>query len=88
MDKEMESRLPGAMRGRVMYIIPFSMGPIGGPLSKIGIQLTDFNYVILSMGIMTRVSPKVWDALGEGTEYYYGFCYIYMKRRDIFYLSG
>jgi phosphoenolpyruvate carboxykinase (GTP) len=66
MDKEMESRIPGAMNGRVMYVIPFSMGPIGGPMSKIGIQLTDFNYVILSMSIMTRVSPKVWDALGDG----------------------
>jgi phosphoenolpyruvate carboxykinase (GTP) len=66
MDKEMQTRLPGAMKGRVMYVIPYSMGPIGGPLSKIGIQLTDFNYVILSMGIMTRVSSAIWKALGEG----------------------
>jgi phosphoenolpyruvate carboxykinase (GTP) len=63
MDNEMDARLPGSMTGRVMYIIPFSMGPVGGPLSKIGIQLTDFNYVILSMRIMTRVTPKVFDVL-------------------------
>lgn len=66
MEKEMMTRLPGAMKGRVMYIIPFSMGPVGGPLSKIGIQLTDFNYVILSMRIMTRVTPDIWKVLGDG----------------------
>ncbi len=49
-----------------MYILPFSMGPVGSPLAKIGVQLTDCNYVVLSMGIMTRVSKKVWDVLGEG----------------------
>ena len=49
-----------------MYVIPFSMGPIGSPLSKIGVQLTDFNYVVLSMQVMTRVSSVVWDHLGDG----------------------
>lgn len=63
MDKELMTRLPGSMRGRVMYVIPFSMGPVGGPLSKAGVQLTDFNYVVLSMRVMTRVSTSVWDVI-------------------------
>ena len=52
-----------------MYVIPFSMGPVGGALSKIGVQLTDFNYVVLSMRIMTRVSSKIWDVLGDDGEF-------------------
>lgn len=64
-----QSRFPGCMKGRVMYVIPFSMGPIGGRLSKIGIQLTDCNYVLLSMRIMTRVSPKIWDELHKNPEF-------------------
>lgn len=62
---ELDTRFPGCMAGRIMYVIPFSMGPVGGPLSKIGIQLTDSNYVVLSMRIMTRVNNDVWDALGN-----------------------
>ncbi|KAI1721865.1 phosphoenolpyruvate carboxykinase [GTP] [Ditylenchus destructor] len=62
---ELDSRFPGCMAGRIMYVIPFSMGPIGSPLSKIGIQLTDSNYVVLSMRVMTRVSPDVLEALGD-----------------------
>jgi len=50
-------------QGRVMYVIPFSMGPVGGALSKYGVQLTDFNYVVLCMRIMTRVSPLVWKSI-------------------------
>lgn len=64
--QESQKRLTGCMKGRVMYVIPFSMGPVGGALSKIGVQLTDFNYVVLSMRIMTRVSNKIWDVLGDG----------------------
>ncbi|VDM39672.1 unnamed protein product [Toxocara canis] len=51
---------------RVMYVIPFSLGAVGGQLSKIGIELTDSNYTVLCMRIMTRVSPKVFEALGDG----------------------
>lgn len=65
MKKEMDERFQNCMAGRMLYVIPFSMGPIGSPLGKIGIQLTDSNYVLLSMRVMTRVSPKVWDVLGD-----------------------
>ena len=65
-DKELGSRLPGCMKGRVMYVIPFSMGPVGGPLSKAGVQLTDSNYVVLSMRIMTRVTSELWNVIGNG----------------------
>uniref|UniRef100_F1KYY2 Phosphoenolpyruvate carboxykinase [GTP] n=1 Tax=Ascaris suum TaxID=6253 RepID=F1KYY2_ASCSU len=64
--KELDSRFPGCMTGRVMYVIPFSLGVICGPFSKIGIELTDSNYTVLCMRIMTRVSPKVFEALGDG----------------------
>uniref|UniRef100_A0A7E4URY4 Phosphoenolpyruvate carboxykinase [GTP] n=1 Tax=Panagrellus redivivus TaxID=6233 RepID=A0A7E4URY4_PANRE len=63
--EELDSRFPGCMAGRTMYVIPFSMGPVGGRLSKIGVQLSDSNYVVLSMRIMTRVSLDVWEALGD-----------------------
>jgi phosphoenolpyruvate carboxykinase (GTP) len=59
----------GAMKGRTMYVVPYLMGPPGSPLTKVGIELTDSIYVVLSMRIMTRMGQVAWDQLGASGKY-------------------
>ena len=69
LQRELDTLFPGCMTGRTMYVIPFSMGPIGSPLSRIGIEVTDSAYVAISMAIMTRVGTRVLQVLGETGEF-------------------
>lgn len=68
LDDKIQTLFPNCMNGRTMYMIPFSMGPVGGPLSKIGIELTDSAYVGINMRIMTRVGDKVIQCLNDQGE--------------------
>jgi phosphoenolpyruvate carboxykinase (GTP) len=66
---KMDSLFEGSYKGRTMYVVPFMMGPLGSPLAKVGVELTDSLYVAASMSIMTRMGDVAWKQLGQNDEF-------------------
>src|SRR5260370_29673846 len=66
MRRKLKELFSGTMRGRTMYVLPFSMGPVGSPMSRIGVQLTDYPYVVVVIRIMARVGLQVFNEIDKG----------------------